>query len=87
MYVNNVKVNLQDYVKVKLNPMGKEIYFHQYDDTRKQYIESNGYYPACFQPEYPKVDEDGYSEFVLWEFMKLYGRYMAVGKPLPFDKD
>jgi len=83
----NITVNINDYVKVKLNQTGKDIYFHRHDDTRRKYVEENGYYPVCFQPEFPKVDENGYSKFPLWEFMKLYSDYMDLGKSLPFDTE
>lgn len=87
MRVSNVAVNINDYVKVKLNQAGKDIYFHRDDETRRAYAERNGYYPACFQPKYPEVDENGYSKFQLWEFMKIYSDYMDLGKALPFDSE
>lgn len=82
-----VTIDINDYVKVKLNQFGKDIYFHRHDDTRAQYVEKNGYYPACFQPEYPKVDDDGYSKFQLWDFINIYGEYMELGRKLPFETE
>ncbi len=87
MQAKNVTIDVNDYVKVKLNQMGKDIYFHRHDDIRKEYVEKNGYYPVCFQSDYPKTDENGYSSFPLWEFMKIYGDYMVLGKNLPFDTE
>lgn len=63
-------INLNDTVKFKLTDYGKDIWYHQYDElnrlSRKEII----------KPEFPKVDEDGYTSMQLWCFMELYGPHI-----------
>lgn len=72
------KLNLNDVIRVKLTDFGKDIYYHQFDDLNS-WIRSNGGKPI--ERMYPKVDDEGYSEFQLWKFMKLYGTYMEMAAP------
>lgn len=69
------RVNLNEYVKVKLSDLGKEIYYHQYDETNRT-IELHGEKPI--KPTMPKVDEEGYTQFQIWQLMNLYGEYMTM---------
>ena len=70
-----IRINLNDFINVKLTELGKEIYYHQYDAT-------NAFIGRVVcKPGYPKVDKDGYTEFQLWEFMKLYGEHMGMIMP------
>lgn len=69
-------LNMNCSVKVKLNDKGKDIYYHRHD----KYFQSE-----LLKPRFPKVDEDGYSEFQLWDLMKIYGEYMVMGLSTPFD--
>ena len=71
---NVTKINLNERVKVKLTDFGKDIFYHQYDELNK--VSGR----VVFEPEFPKVDEDGYASFVLWQFMLLYGDYMEMGE-------
>lgn len=72
------KLNLNSFIKVKLNDRGKDIYYHRYDELN-EWISNNNATPIA--PQFPEVDEDGYSTFLLWDFMNLYGKYMAMGAP------
>ncbi len=78
-----MKININDEVKVKLTEEGKEIYFHKDDEYRKQMVAEKGHYPLYFQPQYPKVDDEGYTKFQLWELMQIYGKHIDVVS-LPF---
>lgn len=70
-----MKLNLNDNIKVKLTDLGKDIYYHQYDNLNAAYgVE------IC-KPKYPKVDEDGYTTFQLWTFIELYGSHIGMGLP------
>lgn len=66
-------MNLNENIKVRLTDFGKDIYYHQYDklNNRKGRV-------VC-EPRMPKVDADGYTKFQLWEFMRVYGKYMHIG--------
>lgn len=67
------KININEYVKVKLTDYGKDIFYHQYDNLNKTYGKE------IIKPSYPKVDSDGYTSFQLWCFINLYGRYIDMG--------
>lgn len=67
------KININEYVKVKLTDYGKEIFYHQYDNINKTYGKE------IIKPSYPTVDSDGYTSFQLWYFMNLYGRHIDMG--------
>jgi hypothetical protein len=70
-----IKINLNETVKVKLTQFGKDIYMHQYDEVINKYP-----LLKISRPEI-KIDENGYTEFILWHFMNLYGSYMELGEP------
>lgn len=70
-----MKINLNESVKVKLTDLGKEIFYHQYD--RINQIAGR---EIC-KPMFPKEDENGYSEFQLWYFIQLYGKYIGMTLP------
>lgn len=60
---------------MKLTDLGKDIFYHSYDEINK------GYGREICKPSYPKEDENGYSEFRLWEFIQLYGLHIGMAKP------
>lgn len=68
------KININEYVKVKLTDYGKEIFYHQYDN-----LNNKAFGKEIIKPSYPAVDSDGYTSFQLWYFMNLYGRYIDMG--------
>lgn len=72
------EVNLNDMVKVKLTPLGAEIYYHQYDELNKK-IKANGGNPL--EPRMPQIDKDGYTKMQLHEFISLYGEHVGMCKP------
>lgn len=76
--------NINNSVKVKLTDYGKEIYYHQYDYLNQSYGKE------IIEPRYPKVDENGYATFQLWNLMELYGKYISMTgtveqNTLPFE--
>ena len=70
-----MRLNLNDEIKVKLTEHGKDIYYHQYDRLNTALGRE-----VC-KPNYPKVEEDGYTTFQLWCFMELYGVHMGMTLP------
>ena len=70
-----VKVNLNDFVRVKLTDLGKDIYYHRFDDLIEKYPKMN------VLPKMPEVDEDGLTSIQLWDFIQLYGEYIGMAKP------
>lgn len=69
------KLNLNDNVKVKLTSFGLEI-------LSMRYKERNGNSTDFV----PTIDENGYTEYQLWELMNIFGEYYYVGAAeLPFE--
>ena len=69
------KINLNEIVKVKLTPLGAEIYYKQFDELNKECGRE-----IC-KPQMPQIDKDGYTEFQLWHFIELYGEHIGMCKP------
>ena len=63
------EVNLNEVIKVKLTPLGVNIFYHQYDNV------------PGIDPIRPQIDEEGYTKFQLWGVMKLYGKHIGMCKP------
>lgn len=73
-----IRINLNECVKIKLTDYAKDIYYHRYDDINEGLIKE-GIKPIT--PHMPKVDENGYTTMQLWDFMSLYGEYFGICKP------
>lgn len=71
-------INLNSIIKVKLTPRGVDIFYHQYDELNKNFL-FRGTKPI--ELRMPEIDKDGYTEFVLWKFMSIYGEHMVMGAP------
>lgn len=79
------KLNLNSRIRVKLTDYGKDIYYHRFDECNK-FIEKNGGTPLA--PNYPEKDGNGFTGFLLWKFIELYGPYIHMGAKnviVPFD--
>ena len=72
MIKTETRINLNDWIKVKLTNHGKDIYYHRYDDINQSYGK------IICEPDYPKADKDGYTKFQLWQFMQLYGKHIGI---------
>lgn len=77
-----IKINLNCLIKVKLTDYGKDIFYHQYDELNRYVIHSGGY---VIKPRSPDVDSEGYSQFQLWDFMRIYGKHMMLAAPNVID--
>ena len=66
------KANLNDYVKVRLNDYGMCVYKSFY---------------AKYGLDAPqlKMDEEGYVEFQVWDFINIFGDSMHMGGQPPCD--
>ena len=67
-----VKIHLNDSIKVKLTDHAKEIYYHRFDHINEKYGR------IMINPHYPKEDENGYTIFQLYQFINLYGGLINV---------
>ena len=73
-------LNLNDWIKVRLTPLGATIFYHQYDDLLKDHPQI-----TSIKPKMPQIDKDGYTRFQLWCFIKLYGDFIGMGQELVID--
>lgn len=76
-----IDFNINHYVKVKLTKEGLAEIKRQDDELRKMY-------PSITKFDNPKVDEDGYSKFQLWDLMGRLGHLCHIGmNGHPFETD
>jgi hypothetical protein len=73
-----VPANVNDYVWVKLTPIGLRILKHQTEQLRRAFPRL-----AEFTP--PPTDENGYTKYQMWALMKDFGQYMTWGGTSPFE--
>ena len=74
-----MKVNINEYVKVKLTEEGFAILHQQHKDFWESVGKSGRPYIE------PKVDAEGYSEFQFWNLMSEFGSHMRLGRLSPFE--
>lgn len=71
--------NINDNIKVKLTIHGNSILKADITDTLDMLKDFN--YQEYSYPEYSPyhTDEDGYTEFTLWDFMRIFGSHLCNG--------
>jgi hypothetical protein len=77
--VKSVKFNINNYIRVKLTPRGRELMIQNHKELF-----------APFSDKYPvrKINEKrGWSEWQLWELMHEFGRHMRNGREVPFETE
>ena len=74
-----MKININEYVKVKLTEDGFRILRQQHKD----------FWEAVGKPDHqhiePNVDVEGYSKFQLHVLMNQFGSHMRLGRLSPFE--
>jgi hypothetical protein len=73
-----MQFNVNHYVRVKLKQKGL-------DELRRQHEEVRRRAPAIREWKAPKVDEEGYSMFQLWDLMSSLGHLCSLGCEPPFE--
>lgn len=73
--MSEIRLNLNDIVKVRLTDLGKDIFYHRYDNINRRYGK------IICSPVLSEKDEAGYVKFQLWDFMNIYGNYISMTKP------
>lgn len=73
---NYINFNINQCIKVKLYFKGRELV--------KKYYSSDS---IDFGDEYLKLhtDENNYTQFQMWEFMRIFGNELSLGCILPFN--
>ena len=71
--------NVNHTVRVKLTPIGRSELQRQHDELRKSFPKLGGF-------TY-RVDDEGYTEFQMWDLMERLGHLCGMGRPVPFETD
>ena len=77
-----IKASINDYVKVKLTAHGINILHDYYNEL----FRGNEKLLATIPPQ-DKQDENGYTTFLLWDLMCIFGPGLSPGAPIPFDTE
>jgi hypothetical protein len=72
-------LNMNDTVKVRLTPFGREVLRKNHDELFKDWKT-----PYPYTPPYEK---DGVSQWQLWTLFQEFGRVISLGQETPFDND
>ena len=75
MSIHKNKINLNNKVKVKLTSLGVKIHFDHYNKVNEEYQKQIVKMTYCM----PVIDEEGYTEYQLWEFMNIFGNHLYNG--------
>lgn len=73
------EVNINQDAYVKLTNHGKQVHKDYHDELLKEYPHYD------YQIYRPKEDEEGWSQFHLWELMSIFGPKMWHGSENCFD--
>lgn len=79
-----VKFNINDIVKVKLNDNSKDILKERYKKLRTVVNNNDGILDD-HKPR--KEDENGYVKFQLWELLDIFGDRVYLSGQLPFESE
>lgn len=80
MATKEIKFNINEEVKVKLNDLGRKIYTDHIDKLNVFLTSIHGSNLSTSI----KIDENGYTKFQLWDLMNLFGPYLEIGKSSMF---
>ncbi|MFD1179223.1 hypothetical protein ACFQ3W_23420 [Paenibacillus puldeungensis] len=79
-----IKFNINNWVKVKLTELGKEIEKKNYEALNEMLKQYGSKYSDEFKLE---VDENGYTSYQLWELFEKFGSHVGIGKKQPFETE
>ena len=69
--------NLNDKIKVKFTQKGRTIYLNYMLEIQKSLDKIKMNVNVPIEPE---IDNEGYTELVLWDFMEIFGSHMFNGQ-------
>jgi len=71
--------NINDYVRVKLTPMGIEI-------LKQRHEQLMSFYKKGSIDEFNlRIDAEGYYKTQMWDLMQTFGAHLGLGARLPFE--
>jgi len=71
-----VKINLNDRIKVKLTVKGIKAYIDHMNEPNERAKIGR---PIKTKWLLPSIDDEGYTQFQLWEFINIFGHYFYLG--------
>ncbi len=74
--------NINNYVLVKLTPVGRELHHKEWLDTQAQLRAKGG---SGFDYVPPVEDSEGWSQWQLWDLMHIFGKHLFNGCKVPFE--
>lgn len=80
--MSEIMFNLNQMVKVKLAAAGVEIMRKRHEELHNRVKARNG---IGIDPFKLKLDEEGFTPFVAWEFIQIFGEHISIGFNPPFD--
>lgn len=81
------ELNINDYIKVKLTDYGYQILEEFYDNLLNKSNEKEKILPENFYDKYknPEADEEGFTEFRLWNLIQIFGNHFHSSSKIPFE--
>ena len=76
-----MKININDVVKVRLTEYGRKIH----RGNHQKFWSMLGKCDVKYFP--PEEDENGWSEWQLWDLMNEFGKHVGLGSKLPFETE
>jgi len=77
-----LRFNLNDHVKVKLNDAGVKLWRQEYEKYLSEEFKKDNYFERYYKQ---RTDDEGYTEFALWDFMNIFGPHFSMGFNQPTD--
>ena len=82
--VMEIRFNINQYAKVKLTEMGKEILLKRHNELNDQLAARGAQGLGMF---ILKLDEGGYYKDQLWRIMQVFGEQLFNGAEVPFETE
>lgn len=77
-----MKLNMNDYVLVKLTDIGRRLHKKDHDKFWSNFPEMDR---SQYRP--PVEDSEGRSKWQMWALMQSFGKYMHLGCKVPFEAE
>lgn len=75
-----IKFNMNDIVRVKLTDHGRRLHREYHDNLFANYLSAR---PIKYKPI--KEDNNGWSEWQLWNLMSIFGKHIYMGCKSVFE--
>ena len=79
--MKELSFNINNTIKVKLTDHGRDILNEYFSEISKYCAGIDIESDDVISSQYAE-DEEGYTEFQLWDFMNIFGSYFRLGSPI-----